>query len=74
VSLQRITSGNHWPSDVYAAAVSGGLISRTLLQRRDARHATEAEEEASRAPRADVLFTPTFSRSEGLGARIDVTF
>lgn len=74
VSLQRLTSESHWPSDVYAAAISGALISRTLLARRDARYAAEAAEEAARPPRAEVRLTPTFSRSQGFGARLDVNF
>jgi membrane-associated phospholipid phosphatase len=79
VSMQRIDSKNHWPSDVYAGALSGALISRTLLARRDARRAREAAAAAgpahTEAPAgARVRIVPTFGRGQGLGARVHVSF
>ncbi|MCP4548397.1 MAG: phosphatase PAP2 family protein, partial [bacterium] len=35
VCLERITSGSHWPSDVYFAAVYGWIISNELVNRHD---------------------------------------
>ncbi len=37
VCLQRVTSDNHWASDVYFGAVYGWLITRELLRRNSAR-------------------------------------
>jgi hypothetical protein len=86
VSMQRIDSGNHWPSDVYAGVVAGALISRTLLARRDARRAREeassatsdsaapADGAAVTATGARVRIVPAFGRGQGLGARVHVTF
>lgn len=76
VSMQRIDSGNHWPSDVYAGAVTGVLVSRTLLARRDARYAREAESNPAReaAAGAQVQFLPVLGRGAGIGGRIDVRF
>ncbi len=85
VCMQRIDSGNHWPSDVYAGAVSGALISRTLLARRDARRAARAAAHPDDAAAADrfpipdhetpqVRIVPTFGRGRGPGIRILATF
>jgi membrane-associated phospholipid phosphatase len=35
VSLERITSDSHWPSDVYAAAVYGWIVANELIKRRE---------------------------------------
>jgi hypothetical protein len=86
--MQRIDSGNHWPSDVYAGVLPGALISRTLLARRDLRRAREegagaaapdVRERDAAAPAAGpdgarVRIVPTFGRGQGLGARVHVTF
>ncbi len=37
VCLERVSSGSHWPSDVYAGAVYGWIISNELLKRHDRR-------------------------------------
>ncbi|MFC1489700.1 phosphatase PAP2 family protein [Candidatus Latescibacterota bacterium] len=37
VCLERITSNDHWPSDVYFGALYGRIISKTLLNRVDSR-------------------------------------
>ena len=37
VGIQRVTSDNHWPSDVYFAAIYGWLVSETLVERNEAR-------------------------------------
>lgn len=37
VAVQRIESGNHWPSDVLIAAVYGTLVSRTVVKLHEAR-------------------------------------
>jgi len=83
LSMQRIDSGNHWPSDVYAGAVAGAVISRALLARRDERYARERGEAAAGAgePRGaapelapSVRAVPMFGRAQGFGARVDVRF
>jgi membrane-associated phospholipid phosphatase len=74
VSMQRIDSGNHWPSDVYVGAVSGALVSRTLLARRDARRADDDGVAAREESGVRVRWMPTFSRGQGLGARVNVSF
>lgn len=86
VAMQRIDSGNHWPSDVYAGAVSGALISRALLARRDERYARErggagagaaATTSGVARPRDEgptFRVVPTFGRAQGIGARVDVRF
>lgn len=40
VSLERITSGNHWPSDVYFAVVGGYFVSKEILRFNDNRRLT----------------------------------
>jgi len=37
VAVQRVNESAHWPSDVYAAAVSGTLIARTVVRRNEER-------------------------------------
>lgn len=37
MALQRIESGNHWPSDVFISAVYGTLVSRTVVRLHEAR-------------------------------------
>ena len=37
LALQRIESGNHWPSDVFIAAVYGTLVSRTVVKLHETR-------------------------------------
>ena len=37
VALQRVESGNHWPSDVLISAISGTLIARTVVRRNEER-------------------------------------
>jgi membrane-associated phospholipid phosphatase len=39
VAVQRVSSRNHWPSDVFVPAVTGTLIARSIVRRRDERAA-----------------------------------
>jgi membrane-associated phospholipid phosphatase len=41
VCLQRIDSGNHWPSDVWAGAAYGAYASHTLVRRNDERRSRD---------------------------------
>ena len=40
VGVQRVDSGEHWPSDVVAGAICGTLMTRYVVGRNDARRAT----------------------------------
>ena len=46
ISLQRVDSFSHWPSDIFVGAVIGTTVARTLVRRHD-----EAKKRAPAAPR-----------------------
>jgi membrane-associated phospholipid phosphatase len=37
IAMERVDSKNHWPSDVFLAAVSGTTIARTVVRRNEER-------------------------------------
>jgi len=71
IALQRVDSGNHWPSDVYFAAFLGGVTSRTVLRRWDERAAAQQSADAGDGLR--LAWSPMLGRS-GFGLRLDARF
>jgi PAP2 superfamily len=62
VGFQRITDEQHWPSDVFAAAVFGTVTTRALLARHDAsRRERESDSTTTDAPATSWLIAPVLS-------------
>ncbi len=57
VCLERITSGSHWPSDVYFAAVYGWIISNELVSRHTRQRVSIAPTTGNGGPGLSVRFT-----------------
>ena len=56
-AVQRVESQNHWPSDVLFPAITGTVISHTIVRRnaeRRAKDGTESVERTSWTPMLDL--------------------
>jgi membrane-associated phospholipid phosphatase len=72
VLVQRVDSGKHWPSDVWIGAAWGYGVSRLVLERADARRASNPAEPTDLGVRVSPYVDPV-SGQPGVAVRIPFT-